>query len=187
MSFYDELADHNEEAKIDNIPSIIAILAGTIGIPTTIGALKTANRTKTLSELVDKRKDWGIAYRSLSGKPKEAIQKLKEVRNGFVPKAEDKFGGIDYVWGKYTPPKKAGKKGGGYGLAHIEGRRNEQGYNGTEFLDTLPDLFDNGMKYTKPMHDGRFYVGDGVQESIIRTDYNGKPRQWLDSAYYLEK
>jgi hypothetical protein len=32
----------------------------------------------------------------------------------------------------------------------------------------------------------RFYVGDGVQESVIRTDYNGKPRQWLDSAYYLE-
>lgn len=186
MSLYNELSGLEDEAAIDNVSMLFPLLTAKLGIAATTGAISTAKRIKNLNELIDKRKDWGIAYRSLSGKPKEAIQKLKEVQNGFVPNAESKYGGIDFVWGKYIPPIKAGQKGKGYGLAHIEGRRNEQKYNGNEFLDTLPDLFDNGMKYTKPKHNDRFYVGDGVQESVIRTDYNGKPRQWLDSAYYLE-
>lgn len=44
-------------------------------------------RKKNLDELVDKRKDWGIAFAKQTGKPKEAIDKLLEQKQGFVPKA----------------------------------------------------------------------------------------------------
>lgn len=40
-----------------------------------------------LDKTLDKRKDWGIAYRKQSGKPAEAIDKLLEEQQGFVPDA----------------------------------------------------------------------------------------------------
>ena len=55
----------------------------------------------------------------------------------------------------------------------------------------MPDLqtalFTYGSKYLKPNHNGRYYIGDGQKEAIIRTDYNGEPWQWLNSTYYLDK
>ena len=146
--------------------------------------LKLMQQVKDSNAIYKMRPEWGIAYRKLSGKPEEAIHKLKEVRSGFVPSAEKKYGGIDYVWGKYTPPKNANKKGGGYGLEHIEGRRYEDGDNGQEFLDTIPNIFNKGKKYNKKGHPGRFYVGTDKQEAVVRTDFNGKLRKWLDSAYF---
>lgn len=154
------------------------------GVQKGVTALKNINRLSDLKELNDKRKDWGIAYRKYSGDEEGAINKLMETQNGFVPNATNKFGGIDFVWGNNNINKKG--KNVGYGLKHIQERRNEQGYDGEQFLRELPDLLNNSVKYTKPEHLNRFYFGDGIKEGAVRTDFNGKPRQWLDSSYYLD-
>ena len=138
---------------------------------------------KSLSNIGGKIKEWGFPYLKQVGNPKKAIEKLKEEQQGFVPNADGQ--GTDFLWGEYIPSQKEGKKGGGYGLAHIEGRRIEDGYNGEEFLNnTLPEIFSNGLKYDKEGHPGRFYLGTENGEAAIRTDYNGQPWQWLDSAYF---
>ena len=137
---------------------------------------------KNFIELNQKQKVWGKAYKKGSGNPEKAINILKEKREGFVPNADNQ--GTDFVWGEYIPPVKPNDKGKGYGLAHIEGRRNEQGINGSEFLNTIPNLMSNGKTFYKENHPGRFYKELGNQEAIIRTDYNGEPWQWLNSAYF---
>ena len=174
----------NEQALNDEF--VTSLLMGA-GIKSVGGANQFYNalmRAKNVKNIADKRKDWGIAYRKASGNPEKAIEILNEKQKGFVPNATNNYGGIDFVWGKYTSPKKIDKKGGGYGLAHIKGRRYEDGDNGDEFLESIPELLDVGKKYFKEGHPGRFYIGTDTQEGAIRTDFNGKPRQWLDSAYY---
>ena len=72
-------------------------------------------RIKDLDEVLDKRQDWGIAYRKQSGKPEEAVDKLLQEKQGFVPKAfnKDGIGDVDLVWGKHSAPKEGKRKGGG--------------------------------------------------------------------------
>jgi len=136
-----------------------------------------------------KQKVWGIPYRSASGNPEDAIDILYKNKQGFVPKAYQNGDDIDFVWGKYTPPINPNEKGGGYGLAHIEGRRNEEGYDGEKFLRELPELLENGTKYYKEKHPGRFYIGNDDKEAAIRTTYDKNFWKWLTSAYfrYLNK
>ena len=148
-------------------------------------AIQNAARAKLVQQLLDKKQVWGIPYRKASGNPELAIQTLKESRQGFVPNADGQ--NTDFVWGEYIPPIKEGEKGGGYGLAHIEGRRNEEGINGSDFLDSLANLFRLGQRYKKENHPGRYYIGTDNQEAIIRTDYNDKPWYWLNSAYFKNK
>lgn len=168
------------EAILDSwaIPSLITAPIGGINV---VKGINQFNRAKSLKEILDKRKEWGIAYRNFSGKPHEAIEKLREEQQGFVPNATKD--GIDIVWGKYTPPTKPNKKGGGYGLAHIRGRRYEDGKDGDKFLDNLADLLINGKKYKKEGHTDRFYIGDGENEAAIRTNFNSNLWKWLNSAY----
>lgn len=141
-----------------------------------------AKNAKLVEELNKKSKVWGKAYKSASGNAEKAIKLLKQKRQGFVPNADNQ--GTDFVWGEYVAPTKPNEKGKGFGLAHIEGRRNEQGINGSEYLDTIPNLMNNGRTFYKEDHPGRFYKELGNQEAIIRTDYNGEPWQWLNSSYY---
>ena len=151
------------------------------------GSINNFNRMRILDELMQKRNVWGIAYRQYSGNPEGAIEKLMNAQQGFVPNAVRRDGGIDFVWGKYIQPETPTQKGGGYGLAHIQGRRNEQGLNGKEFLKNLANLIKFGKKYFKEDHTGRFYIGNENQEAVIRTDYNGKFWNWLNSAYPKDK
>ena len=142
------------------------------------GKIAHNKRVKNLEELVDKRKNWGIAFTKQSGKPAEAIEKLLEQKKGFVPKATKKsgIGDIDFVWGDK-----------GKGLQHIIERRNLQGYNGENFVKELPELIKKGDTYLKKGHPGRKYIGGTNKEAAVRTDYNKKPQNWLTSAYYLEE
>ena len=79
-------------------------------------AVAKTPKIKELDDVLDKRKDWGIPFRKQSGKPKEAIEKLLEQKQGFVPKATSKegVGDIDFVWGKQDY-----ETGQGYGFEHI--------------------------------------------------------------------
>ncbi|WRF68648.1 hypothetical protein FNE45_04255 [Helicobacter pylori] len=78
-------------------------------------------------------KEFGKNYPEFALKPKEALEKLLQEKNGQVAGAafREDLGGIDFVWG--TPKT---KDSNGYGLAHILERRisNEmkKGLNETE-------------------------------------------------------
>ena len=100
------------------------------------GEIAHIKRKKNLDELLDKRKVWGIAFTKQSGKPKEAIDKLLEQKQGFVPKAVNKkgIGDIDFVWGEQDY-----NTGKGYGLEHIiDGRQRKNKIDGAEYVKTLP-------------------------------------------------
>ena len=180
------LEDENVAKTIAQDTLIGALGGATLG--TVLGRNAHIKRKKNLDELIDKRKDWGIAFTKQSGKPAEAIDKLLEQKQGFVPKATVKDGkSIDFIWGKHRNIDISKQKSSGEGLKHIIERRNQQGYDGENFVRELPELFKEGKTYSKEGHPGRYYVGEKNKEAAIRTDYNKKPRNWLTSAYYLEE
>ena len=125
---------------------------------------------------------FGKAYNEYSGKPKEAIEYLIKKKNGHVPNAiyKEGIGDIDIVWGE------AGTGKGGYGLSHIIRRRNEEGYNGEEFVKQLPDIINNGKVIDRDKGLGRLYVLNNNKEVAIRLTWDNKERNWLVSAYILK-
>lgn len=157
------------------------IVGGLISAPIS-KVQNTINAKEVLSINAMRGKDgWGIAYRKASGNPQKAIETLKENQNGFVPNAfhHKDLGNIDLVWGN----KKSG-------LKHIIERRNSQGIDGIDFVNNLPNVINNGNLYEKAGHIDRKYIGDGISEVSVKTNYilpNQKviERQWIPSAYKL--
>ncbi|EQD99889.1 hypothetical protein L933_01000, partial [Helicobacter pylori PZ5056] len=99
-------------------------------------------------------KEFGKNYPEFALKPKEALEKLLQEKNGQVTGAafRDDLGGIDFVWG--TPKT---KESVGYGLAHIiESRENqykklgltpEQAKERTnELIKEIPNIIQKGLK-----------------------------------------
>ncbi|MCQ2624843.1 DUF3519 domain-containing protein, partial [Helicobacter pylori] len=98
-------------------------------------------------------KEFGKNYPEFALKPKEALEKLLQEKNGQVAGAayRDDLGGIDFVWGK------DGKSG--YGLAHILESREKQytrlGLNAEqikertdELLKSIPEVIEKGTLFT---------------------------------------
>ncbi|WP_331273547.1 DUF3519 domain-containing protein, partial [Helicobacter pylori] len=96
-------------------------------------------------------KEFGKNYPEFALKPKEALEKLLQEKNGQVAGAayRDDLGEIDFVWGK------DGKSG--YGLAHILEKREKQytrlGLNAeqikertNELLKEIPNILQKGFK-----------------------------------------
>ena len=135
-------------------------------------------KIKNLDELLDKRRDWGIAHTKQSGNPAGAIEKLMERKKGFVPKAVTKegIGDIDFVWGDK-----------GKGLQHIIERRNLEGKNGINYVKKLPQIIIDAPVYNKFKHYDRKYIGNEKQEVAIKKNWNNKPRNWIVSAYDLSE
>ena len=134
-------------------------IAGTVLGKVAGEAVAKTPKIKELDDVLDKRKDWGIAFRKQSGQPKEAIEKLLEQKQGFVPKATSKegVGDIDFVWGKQNY-----ETGQGYGFEHIiDGRTRKNKIDGEDFMRTLPETFENGV-VTKgdKLHPNRIYIED---------------------------
>ncbi len=75
---------------------------------------------EALQDAITPLKEFGKNYSEFALKPKEALEKLLQEKNGQVAGAayRDDLGGIDFVWGK------DGKDG--YGLAHILEKREKQ-------------------------------------------------------------
>lgn len=134
---------------------------------------------------------FGKAYNEYSGKPKEAIEYLLKEKNGYVPNAiyKEGVGNIDIIWGE------AGTGKGGYGLAHIIRRRNEEGNNGEEFVKQLPDIIEHGKIYSKiakidnegsyirKNEQDRVYIGTRDKEIVIRLTWNDETHNWLLTGY----
>ncbi|GAA7683404.1 hypothetical protein COL0001_07710 [Helicobacter pylori] len=99
-------------------------------------------------------KEFGKNYPEFALKPKEALEKLLQEKNGQVAGAayREDLGGIDFVWG--TPKT---KDSNGYGLAHILGNREKQYQRlglttkqakerTNELLKQIPEVIEKGIK-----------------------------------------
>ncbi len=105
---------------------------------------------KALQDAITPLKEFGKNYAEFALKPKEALEKLLQEKNGQVAGAafRDDLGGIDLVWGK------GGKDG--YGLAHILERREAQALEypnitkeqakdyALSIIHSLPEILENG-------------------------------------------
>ncbi len=121
---------------------------------TNLSPLEQANAKNLLKEqrTTTPLKEFGKNYPEFALKPKEALEKLLQEKNGQVAGAafRDDLGGIDFVWGK------DGKDG--YGLAHILEKREKQytrlGLNAEqikertdELLKSIPEVIENGALF----------------------------------------
>ncbi|GAA8567844.1 DUF3519 domain-containing protein [Helicobacter pylori] len=107
---------------------------------------------KALQDAITPLKEFGKNYPEFALKPKEALKKLLQEKNGQVAGAafRDDLVGIDFVWGK------DGKDG--YGLAHILEKREKQytrlGLNAEqikertdELLKSIPEVIEKGTLF----------------------------------------
>ncbi|AFH99767.1 hypothetical protein HPSH169_05505 [Helicobacter pylori Shi169] len=111
-------------------------------------------KASDLERAITPLKEFGKNYPEFALKPKEALEKLLQEKNGQVAGTayRDDLGGIDFVWGK---PKT--KDSNGYGLAHILEKREkqykelglttEQAKERTnELLKEIPNILQKGFK-----------------------------------------
>ncbi|TPH97991.1 DUF3519 domain-containing protein, partial [Helicobacter pylori] len=121
-----------------------------------LSPLEQANAEKLakLQSAITPLKEFGTNYPEFALKPKEALEKLLQEKNGQVAGAafREDLGGIDFVWG--TPKT---KDSNGYGLAHILEKRekqyqklgltSEQAKERTdELLKEIPNILQKGFK-----------------------------------------
>ena len=141
------------------------------------GKIQHEVRKKNLEELVDKRKDWGIAFTKQSGKPEEAIDKLLEQKQGFVPKATKKrgIGDIDFVWGN------GGKKG--YGISHIVDQRNNDGLDGVQFARQVPNIISSGKIEKISNQPNIDFIRSGEDSALVKKVWDDKRRTWIVTSF----
>ncbi|WQY03000.1 DUF3519 domain-containing protein [Helicobacter pylori] len=138
-------------------------------------------------------KEFGTNYPEFALKPKEALEKLLQERNGQVAGAayREDLGGIDFVWG--TPKT---KESVGYGLAHVLERREQQaladGLSEAEakeyalnIVKSIPEVLEKGTKGTD--HLGRVFVDYGNKRVGLNNTWNNKDLEnhWVISSYEL--
>ncbi len=167
--------------------------------------VKTAKENITkqeeaLQDALTPLKEFGKNYAEFALRPKEALEKLLQEKNGQVAGAafRDDLGGIDFVWGK------DGKDG--YGLAHILEKREKQytrlGLDAEqikektdELLKSIPEVIENGTVFKDDL--GRVSVelnevkvgltnqwfGNDSQNHLIVTSYerDGKVLRELET------
>ncbi|WP_240445398.1 DUF3519 domain-containing protein, partial [Helicobacter pylori] len=118
--------------------------------PTNLSPLEQANAKKLLKlqHAITPLKEFGKNYPEFALKPKEALEKLLQEKNGQVAGAayREDLGGIDFVWGNKN-----------YGLEHILEKRkkqykrlgltNEQAKERTnELIKEIPNIIQKGLK-----------------------------------------
>uniref|UniRef100_UPI002FBDBE21 DUF3519 domain-containing protein n=1 Tax=Helicobacter pylori TaxID=210 RepID=UPI002FBDBE21 len=160
-----------------------------------LSPLEQANAEKLLKEqhAITPLKEFGTNYPEFALKPKEALDKLLQERNGQVAGAayREDLGGIDFVWG--TPKTKDSV---GYGLAHVLERREQQalslGLNEAEakeyalnIVKSIPEVLEKGTKGTD--HLGRVFVDYGNKRVGLNNTWNNKDLEnhWVISSYEL--
>ena len=134
-------------------------------------------RKTDINKVLQKREDWGIAYRNESSKPEQAIERLLKEKQGFVPNAmyRRELGNIDFVWGT------GGKKG--YGLAHIIDQRNSEGLNGINFVKQLPNLIKKGKIIKNIKQPNIIFIQNNNDSALIKLVWNSYKRKWIVTAF----
>jgi hypothetical protein len=129
--------------------------------------------------------EFGTIYTQFKGKPKDAIKFLKKTKEGECTGAlhRDDIGYIDIVWGENES-----KTNLGFGLKHIiekHGREIKQ--LGFEVEDFIPIVVQFGNLNLKKSIEGKLVYESNQFRFVIRTQYNGKKKVWLLSAFDLRK
>ncbi|MFP6032878.1 DUF3519 domain-containing protein, partial [Helicobacter pylori] len=162
---------------------------------TNLSPLEQANAEKLLKlqHAITPLKEFGKNYPEFALKPKEALEKLLQEKNGQVAGAayREDLGGIDFVWG--TPKT---KDSNGYGLAHILERRisNEmkRGLSETEakeyalnIVKSIPEVLEKGTKGTDDL--GRVFVDYGNKRVGLNNEWKNEKLEnhWVISSYEL--
>ncbi|WRG56257.1 DUF3519 domain-containing protein [Helicobacter pylori] len=129
-------------------------------------------------------KEFGTNYPEFALKPKEALEKLLQEKNGQVAGAayREDLGGIDFVWGNKD-----------YGLEHILKRREEQalnnGLNETEVkeyalsvIKTIPEVIAKGVKVER---NGRVAIEYQNIRVGLKDNWKGEklPNHWIITGY----
>ncbi|WP_165522153.1 DUF3519 domain-containing protein, partial [Helicobacter pylori] len=163
--------------------------------PTHLSPLEQANAEKLLKEqrAITPLKEFGTNYPEFALKPKEALEKLLQEKNGQVAGAayREDLGGIDLVWG--TPKT---KDSNGYGLVHILERRisNEmkKGLSEAEakeyalnIVKSIPEVLEKGTKGTDDL--GRVFVDYGNKRVGLNNEWKKEKLEnhWVISSYEL--
>ncbi|MFP6177451.1 DUF3519 domain-containing protein, partial [Helicobacter pylori] len=138
-------------------------------------------------------KEFGKNYPEFALKPKEALEKLLQEKNGQVAGAafREDLGGIDFVWG--TPKTKDSV---GYGLAHVLERREQQALSdglseaeakeyALNIVKSIPEVLEKGSKGTD--HLGRVFVDYGNKRVGLNNTWNNKDLEnhWVISSYEI--
>ncbi|KAA6511379.1 DUF3519 domain-containing protein, partial [Helicobacter pylori] len=148
-------------------------------------------KASDLAHAITPLKEFGTNYPEFALKPKEALEKLLQEKNGQVAGAafRDDLGGIDFVWG--TPKTKES-----VGLAHVLERREQQaladGLSEAEakeyalnIVKSIPEVLEKGSKGTD--HLGRVFVDYGNKRVGLNNTWNNKDLEnhWVISSYEL--
>ncbi|MGN8515660.1 DUF3519 domain-containing protein, partial [Helicobacter pylori] len=156
--------------------------------PTHLSPLEQANAEKLakLQHATTPLKEFGTNYPEFALKPKEALEKLLQEKNGQVAGAayREDLGGIDFVWGNKD-----------YGLKHILKRREEQALNNglnkaeakeyaLNVVKSIPEIIEKGVKVD---NNGRI----AIEYKHMRVGLNGKwdnqklENKWVISSYEI--
>ncbi|WP_236634941.1 DUF3519 domain-containing protein [Helicobacter pylori] len=150
-------------------------------------------KARDLEHAITPLKEFGTNYPEFALKPKEALEKLLQEKNGQVAGAayREDLGGIDFVWG--TPKT---KESVGYGLAHVLERREQQaladGLSEAEakeyalnIVKSIPEVLEKGTKGTDDL--GRVFVDYGNKRVGLNNTWNNKDLEnhWVISSYEL--
>ncbi|WRG68773.1 DUF3519 domain-containing protein [Helicobacter pylori] len=156
--------------------------------PTNLSPLEQANAKKLLKEqrTTTPLKEFGKNYPEFALKPKEALEKLLQEKNGQVAGAayREDLGGVDFVWGNKD-----------YGLEHILRRREDQaiakGLNQAEakeyalnVVKSIPEIIEKGVKVD---NNGRI----AIEHKHMRVGLNDKwdnqklENKWVISSYEI--
>ncbi|NHA79568.1 DUF3519 domain-containing protein [Helicobacter pylori] len=143
-----------------------------------------SKKASDLQHAITPLKEFGTNYPEFALKPKEALEKLLQEKNGQVAGAayRDDLGGIDFVWGNKD-----------YGLEHILKRREEQalnnGLNETEakeyalsVIKTIPEVIDKGIKVER---NGRVAIEYQNIRVGLKDNWKGEklPNHWIITGY----
>ncbi|GAA8411302.1 hypothetical protein HpNP44_13590 [Helicobacter pylori] len=162
---------------------------------TNLSPLEQANAKKLakLQHAITPLKEFGKNYPEFALKPKEALEKLLQEKNGQVAGAayREDLGGIDFVWG--TPKTKDSV---GYGLVHVLERREQQALSlglseaeakeyALNIVKSIPEVLEKGTKGTD--HLGRVFVDYGNKRVGLNNRWNNKDLEnhWVISSYEL--
>ncbi|WP_240444988.1 DUF3519 domain-containing protein, partial [Helicobacter pylori] len=156
--------------------------------PTNLSPLEQANAKNLLKlqHAITPLKEFGKNYPEFALKPKEALEKLLQEKNGQVAGAafREDLGGIDFVWGNKD-----------YGLEHILKRREDQaiakGLSEAEakeyalnVVKSIPEIIEKGIKVD---NNGRI----AIEYQHMRVGLNDKwdnqklENKWVISSYEI--
>ncbi|MCQ2682999.1 DUF3519 domain-containing protein [Helicobacter pylori] len=153
---------------------------------TNLSLLEQANAEKLLKlqHAITPLKEFGKNYPEFALKPKEALEKLLQEKNGQVAGAafREDLGGIDFVWGNKD-----------YGLEHILKRREYQaiakGLSEAEakeyalnIVKSIPEIIEKGVKVD---NNGRIAIEYQNIRVGLKDNWKGEklPNHWVITSY----